>query len=625
MLELRTLRAGEIGTGYLIEQDAGFISPTDERNTAFINEIKKLGSATQGSIIIVEPLTVVAVLQKYGIENRNGRIYPEAILRTQAEEYQKLVADRRALGELDHPECHRKTAEILTENGWVLLSDIDYDEKVYTLNPNTNQIELKPINKKIAKKYVGQLVHIKGRNIDLQVTPNHKFWVIGRNGVGKFITASEIHNRSVTDLNKMYIPKVGEWVGNSPTHFTINGLSDTEIAFNATHTKRDKLKTSLNIPMSSWVKFMGIYLADGCVVVNDTKKRVSKVLADGDVEYGFESSKSGYVCKITQKKEKSKKAIRALLSELPFNVKEVLYPDGKVDFKIHDARLHKYLKQFGKSSEKYIPVEILDLSPDLLTEFVDWFVLGDGRVRGKYNRVDMFSTSKRLIDDLHEVVVKMGKSGTIHVENRDYDRFFTNSDGTNRLIKKGQSKPLHFLNVSTTKGVYLDDRSIKTELVGYDDMVYCVDVPNHIFYVRDNGKACWNGNSSIISGKDISHNITKIWWEGATLMGELEILMSPGFINQGIISCQGDMVANLLRHNIKIGVSSRGVGSVEDVNGIQLVQNDFELICWDVVTNPSTPGSWIFKNNKEAGAFKESVEPKTMINLSSGLDSYLLG
>jgi len=131
--------------------------------------------------------------------------------------------------------------------------------------------------------------------------------------------------------------------------------------------------------------------------------------------------------------------------------------------------------------------------------------------------------------------------------------------------------------------------------------------------------------SSIISGKEISHNITRIWWEGSTLMGELEILMSPGYVNFGIISCEGDKVANLLRLGIKIGVSSRGVGSVEDVHGVQLVQSDFELICWDVVTNPSTPGSWIFNSNKEAGAFKESVEIKKPNILGSGLDSFLLG
>ena len=96
--------------------------------------------------------------------------------------------------------------------------------------------------------------------------------------------------------------------------------------------------------------------------------------------------------------------------------------------------------------------------------------------------------------------------------------------------------------------------------------------------------------SSIIAGDRISHNIIETWWEGHTLMGKMEILMTPGFINYGIVSTKGDEVANLLRNRIKIGVSSRGVGSlVEGRNGEQIVQDDFEIICWDVVTAPSTP------------------------------------
>ena len=97
--------------------------------------------------------------------------------------------------------------------------------------------------------------------------------------------------------------------------------------------------------------------------------------------------------------------------------------------------------------------------------------------------------------------------------------------------------------------------------------------------------------SSIISVDRISHNITEIWWEGNTLLGKLEVLMSPGFVNQGIISCKGDQVANLIRKGIMIGVSSRGVGSLDKKDGKNYVQEDFELICWDVVTSPSTPGS----------------------------------
>ena len=94
-------------------------------------------------------------------------------------------------------------------------------------------------------------------------------------------------------------------------------------------------------------------------------------------------------------------------------------------------------------------------------------------------------------------------------------------------------------------------------------------------------------------------------------MGKMEILMSPGFIKHGIVSTKGDEVANLLRHNIKIGVSSRGVGSLlPGKNGEQIVQDDFEIICWDVVTAPSTPNAWMDKDIAKLKPYVESEEKK---------------
>ncbi len=130
--------------------------------------------------------------------------------------------------------------------------------------------------------------------------------------------------------------------------------------------------------------------------------------------------------------------------------------------------------------------------------------------------------------------------------------------------------------------------------------------------------------SSVIAGDRISHNIIETWWEGHTLMGKMEILMTPGFINLGIVSTKGDEVANLLRNRIKIGVSSRGVGSLkEGKDGTQIVQDDFEIICWDVVTAPSTPGSWIFKSKEEARPYVENVTIKKPM-LNENLDKFLL-
>ena len=134
--------------------------------------------------------------------------------------------------------------------------------------------------------------------------------------------------------------------------------------------------------------------------------------------------------------------------------------------------------------------------------------------------------------------------------------------------------------------------------------------------------------SSIIAGDRISHNIIQTWWEGHTLMGKMEILMTPGFINYGIVSTKGDEVANLLRNKIKIGVSSRGVGSLKDgKNGEQIVQDDFEIICWDVVTAPSTPDAWIFRDVAEAKPYVENISGKQGVikeTLGDKLDNFLL-
>ena len=131
--------------------------------------------------------------------------------------------------------------------------------------------------------------------------------------------------------------------------------------------------------------------------------------------------------------------------------------------------------------------------------------------------------------------------------------------------------------------------------------------------------------SSIIAVSRISHNVIDLWWEGNVLMGKLQIIMSPGFVNQGIISCEGDRVANYIRQGLKIGVSSRGVGSLEKENGKNIVQDDYELICWDIVTSPSTPGSWIYNEEPSREQQMSESNKKNEDNLlKDSLSNFLL-
>ena len=117
---------------------------------------------------------------------------------------------------------------------------------------------------------------------------------------------------------------------------------------------------------------------------------------------------------------------------------------------------------------------------------------------------------------------------------------------------------------------------------------------------------CNHPMESTIDLGRVSHNIIELHWEGHTLVGKLELNVSQGFVNHGICSTLGDTVANLLLNGYKIGVSSRGVGSVKQQMGKMIVGDDFEIICWDIVSDPSTPMAWIADTDEELAPYMES-------------------
>jgi hypothetical protein len=99
-------------------------------------------------------------------------------------------------------------------------------------------------------------------------------------------------------------------------------------------------------------------------------------------------------------------------------------------------------------------------------------------------------------------------------------------------------------------------------------------------------------DSSIINLKNVSHNIKKIWWDGDHVMGAIELLPTPS----------GNILTALFQNKIPVGVSSRGMGSLKQMGDLMEVQDDFELLCWDFVSTPSNPGSYM----KEKGMMNES-------------------
>ena len=114
--------------------------------------------------------------------------------------------------------------------------------------------------------------------------------------------------------------------------------------------------------------------------------------------------------------------------------------------------------------------------------------------------------------------------------------------------------------------------------------------------------------SSLIDLDRVAHLITEIWWDSNILMGKLKLLTSPGFHESGIVSTKGDQAANLMRQGVTLGISSRGVGSLKKVGERNEVQDDFELICFDLVSSPSTPGAYLFLNPEDRKKYEENLE-----------------
>jgi len=114
--------------------------------------------------------------------------------------------------------------------------------------------------------------------------------------------------------------------------------------------------------------------------------------------------------------------------------------------------------------------------------------------------------------------------------------------------------------------------------------------------------------SSLIDLDRVSHLITDIWWDKNILMGKLKLLTTPGFHERGIVSSKGDVAANLMRQGVTLGISSRGVGSLKKVGERDEVQDDFELICFDLVSSPSTPGAYLFSNADDRSKYEENLD-----------------
>jgi len=96
-------------------------------------------------------------------------------------------------------------------------------------------------------------------------------------------------------------------------------------------------------------------------------------------------------------------------------------------------------------------------------------------------------------------------------------------------------------------------------------------------------------DSSVVSLEKVSHMVVSLWMEGNDVYGKIKVLDTPA----------GNILRALVDSGVQVGISSRGLGSVRDQNGQTHVEDDFQLICFDMVSEPSTPGAFMMREHKE--------------------------
>jgi len=513
-------------------------------------------------------LIVEGLVQRAEARNQNGRIYPINILKREVEKYIKgPIAENRALGELDHPECFIDGYSILTrEHGWVEFKNLKGNEHVATINPVTQELEYQQIVKVINEFYEGDVVDIESKTFQATVTPTHRFIVtnqydIKNNKPLKFKTALEL---CTGDL----IPKKSQ--------YNIE-KKETVIIENC----KGKLEISSNI----FAPFMGWWLAEGWLQKHENTR--------GNISRG--------ICLSQSKKENWGE-----LDNIFENLSQVLKKkwsthkrkNNEREYYILENTLYEYLTQFGKCDEKYVPKEIKELNKENIQLFLDAYLKGDGSQQK--NQEVYYTTSKQMSLDISELINLTGYMSSCSEKElcfeqylvegkwvKDFDWYTKKSKYQGKTVddrkKHYTGKTLYSIRRKYSDHYHMSDCVIATKQ--YSGNVHCVSVPNEtILVMAPNGSTFWSGNSSIINLKNVSHNIKKLWWDGNDLMGRIEILPTPS----------GNILKTLFENNITVGISSRGMGSVQSLGeGAVEVQDDFEIAGWDFVSTPSTQGAFM--------------------------------
>ena len=141
------------------------------------------------------------------------------------------------------------------------------------------------------------------------------------------------------------------------------------------------------------------------------------------------------------------------------------------------------------------------------------------------------------------------------------------------------------------KGVLQKSETVNQNGRIYPKVILEREIRNYQKFIKENRALgeLDHPDSSVVELKNASHMVREAYMEGNVVYGTVEILNTPS----------GQILQSLVESGVTLGISSRGVGSTVPQGQYQMVQDDFQLICWDFVSEPSTPGAFMMREGKE--------------------------
>ena len=374
--------------------------------------------------------------------------------------------------------CYDKETEVLTRNGWKLFSNVTMDDEFATLN-SEHYLEYQKPSDIISYKYSGPMYHLENRGISLKVTPNHNLYV----SKGSYFHARK-NNLKVTYPFELCTPykyfgkdkrflKGCKWIGEiPPTHFKIPDYIYEQTYKDKRGYEVTRVYTKIGpiIEIEAFLKFLGFYIAEGHTYIRENK--------------------NGAYISIAYNPADEKELVTELIKNIGFNGSF----SGRCA-RFSSTPLGHWLKENcgHLAPNKKVPEFVKNLSPKYIKIFLEYLYIGDGYQAKTSWRLT--TTSKQLRDDVCELILKCGQAFS-YCKIRPRPHY-------NHVTGQVINSPLVSYDINWMKNIEIEidnskskhSKSFVERWEDYNDIVYCVTVPNHVIYIRRNGKGVWCGNS----------------------------------------------------------------------------------------------------------------------------------